>query len=89
MNCDINPAPGVIASFHNEGVVLFHTSDGRLFSANRVGACIWRGLQRSLTTDAIVSEISREYRMPEPIIREHTARFLLGLERQRLIRRSN
>ena len=82
------PASAVVTSAHDEGVVLLHTVHGRLFSANRTGACIWRGLQARLSADAISAELNRDYGIRFDVAKQHVTQFLLELERHHLIVRS-
>ena len=77
--------PAVVASVHDDGLVLFHTGIGRLFTANRTGARIWQCLERNLPVDAIAAEIGRDYRIADGMATEHTTRFLTELQRQGLI----
>ncbi|HEY9403397.1 MAG TPA: PqqD family protein [Pyrinomonadaceae bacterium] len=79
--------PEAVASLHDGGVVILHTGAGCLFTANRTGARIWRGVERQLPLEAIAEEISGEYKIARTTAREHTARFLAVLERHTLIRR--
>ena len=79
--------PEAAASFHDEGIVILHAGNGRLFSSNATGASIWRGVERQLPWEAIAEEICGEYEIARTTAREHTARFLAELERHRLIRR--
>jgi hypothetical protein len=81
------PVSAVTTSAHDDGVVLLHTVDGRLFSANRTGACVWRGLEARLPVDAMAAELNREYGIPSDVAREHVMQFLMQLERHRLIER--
>ena len=51
-------APGVVALEHEGGLVLLHTSTGQIFSCNRLGARIWRGLSDGLALDAVVQDLA-------------------------------
>ena len=79
--------PEAAASFHDDGVVILHTGRGSLFSANRTGARIWRGIEQQLSLEAIANGISDEYQVAPRTAREHMLSFLTALERQTLIRR--
>ena len=79
--------PEAAASFHDDGVVILHTGKGSLFSANRTGASIWRGIEQQLSLEAIANGISDEYQVAPGTAREHTICFLAALERQTLIQR--
>ena len=79
--------PEAVASFHDGGIVILHTGAGRLFTSNRTGARIWRGVERQLPLEAIAEELSGEYKIARATAREHAARFLAVLERHTLIRR--
>ena len=79
--------PEAAASFHDDGVVILHTGKGSLFTANLAGACIWRGLEQQLSSEAIAKGISDEYQVAPGTAREHTVSFLAALERQTLIQR--
>jgi hypothetical protein len=76
-----------VASFHDEGIVILHTGKGGLFTSNRTGARIWRGVEQQLLLEAIAEEISGQYKIALTTAREDTARFLAELERQKLIQR--
>jgi hypothetical protein len=75
------------ASIHDEGVVILHTRNGCLFTSNRVGAHIWRCIERQVPFEAIADEIGSEYQIARTTAREHTARFLAELERHNLVER--
>ena len=75
------------ASFHDDGVVILHTGKGSLFTANRIGARIWRGIEQQLSLEAIANGISDTYQVASNTAREHTIRFLAQLEQQALIQR--
>jgi Coenzyme PQQ synthesis protein D (PqqD) len=79
--------PEAAASFHDDGVVILHTGKGSLFTANRTGARIWRGIEQQLSLEAIANGISDEYQVAPGTAREHTICFLAELERQTLIQR--
>ncbi len=78
-------SPSVVASAHDAGLVLFHTTRGRLFSTNRTGARIWDCLERSVPTDSIVAEISRAYQISHRAADDHTTAFLTTLQQEGLI----
>jgi hypothetical protein len=79
--------PEAAASIHEDGIVILHSRYGRLFTGNRTGARIWRGIERQLPFEAIADDLSREYQIAGATAREHTARFLAELERHNLIER--
>ena len=75
------------ASQHDEGIVILHVSNGCLYTANHIGACIWRGIERRLALEEISKEISNDYQIALSAAREHTQRFVAELERRELVRR--
>ena len=79
--------PEAAASFHDGGVVILHTSQGRLFRSNQTGASIWRGLEQKLSVDVIAQQISGEYQIELSAAREHTAHFVGQLQRHALVQR--
>jgi len=79
--------PEAAASIHEDGIVIFHISNGRLFSSNGTGARIWRAIEEQLSLEAIADEISNAYQIAGATAREHVVRFLAELERHTLIRR--
>lgn len=79
--------PEAAASFHDDGVVILHTGKGSLFTANYIGARIWRGIEQQLSLEAIANGISDAYQVASSTAREHTICFLAQLEQQRLIER--
>ena len=80
-------SPEAAASFHDDGVVILHTGKGSLFTANRIGARIWRGIEQQLSLEAIANGISDAHQVASNTAREHTIRFLAQLEQQTLIQR--
>jgi coenzyme PQQ synthesis protein D (PqqD) len=79
--------PEAAASFHDDGVVILDTGTGRLFTANRTGSRIWRGVEQLLPLEVIAKGISDEYQVAPSTAHEHTICFLFALERQVLIHR--
>jgi hypothetical protein len=75
------------ASIHDDGIVILHTRTGRLFTANRIGARIWRCIEQKSSFEAIAEKISNEYQIALTTAREHTAHFLAELERHSLVER--
>ena len=86
-NFSLSLSPEATASTHDDGIVILHTGKGRIFSANKTGALIWRGLEQRRSLDAIVSEISGKFQIARTNAREHTLSFLAALEQQSLIKR--
>jgi UDP-N-acetylglucosamine transferase subunit ALG13 len=84
-NFKVNPEAA--ASFHDDGVVILHVGKGSLFSANRTGARIWRGVEHQRSLESIVDDVSGEYQIARTTARMHTLDFLTALERQSLIQR--
>jgi hypothetical protein len=80
-------SPEAAASFHDDGVVILHTGKGSLFTANRIGARIWHGIEQQLSLEAIANGISDAYQVASSTAREHTICFLAQLEQQTLIQR--
>ena len=79
--------PEAVGSFHDDGVVILHAGNGRMFSSNETGARIWRGIEQQLPLETIAGEISSAYRIERTTAREHTLSFLEALEHQALIKR--
>ena len=75
------------ASAHDDGIVILHTGKGCVFSSNKTGALIWRGLEQGRSLEGIVAEISGEFQIAGPTARAHTLSFLAALEQHALIRR--
>lgn len=79
--------PEAVRSFYDDGVVILHAGNGRLFTCNETGARIWRGIEQQLPLETIASEISTAYHIARTTAREHTFNFLSALEQQALISR--
>ena len=77
--------PEAAASFHDDGIVLLHTGKGTLFSSNRTGAQIWRGIEQQLPVEVIAQQLSGEFQVALNIAREHTAGFMAQLQQHELI----
>jgi hypothetical protein len=86
-NIKFIPNPEASTSFHDDGVVILHTGKGSLFTANRIGARIWRGIEQQLSLEAIANGVSDAYQVASSTAREHTICFLAQLEQQTLIQR--
>ena len=84
MSFTVNPE--ALRSFHDDGVVILHAGNGRMFTSNETGARIWRGIEQQLSLESIASEISNAYHIARTTAREHTLGFLRALEQQALIR---
>jgi hypothetical protein len=80
-------SPDATASHHDDGMVILNASNGFLYTSNRIGSCIWRGIERRVPLETIASEISDAYQMAKSIACEHTQRFVSELERHALVRR--
>jgi hypothetical protein len=66
-----NIAPSIRASWHDEGLVLFHASNGHVFSCSRPGARIWENLSNGLTLATIAEDLANEYGlMPDQSTRD-------------------
>ena len=80
-------SPEATASAHEDGIVILHTGKGRVFSSNKIGALIWRGIEQRRSLDGIVKEISGEFQVAGTTARAHALKFLAALEQQSLIGR--
>lgn len=85
-NMSFTVNPEAVRSFHDDGVVILHAGNGRLFSSNETGARIWRGIEQRLPFETIASEISNAYHIARTTAREHTLSFITALEQQALIK---
>ena len=81
----LTPASGVTASLHEDGVVFLDAIEGRLFSANRVGADVWRAAARGLDLEAVAQEIAGGYGIAYATALADSERFLRELERHGLV----
>ena len=79
--------PETTASIHDDGIVIFHTGNGRLYASNGTGARIWRGVEQQLPVAAIAEEISSGHQITQTSAREQVVHFLRELERHTLIQR--
>jgi coenzyme PQQ synthesis protein D (PqqD) len=74
-------------SIHENGVVILHLGNGRVYAANETGAHIWRGIEQEESLKAIAAEISDEYQIPITSACEHIRAFIADLEHHSLVRR--
>lgn len=79
--------PEAAASIHENGIVILHTGNGRMYAANKTAARIWRGILQQQPLHTIATEISDEYQVPITSAREHVGAFISDLERHSLIQR--
>jgi hypothetical protein len=73
-------------SIHENGMVILHLGNGRVFASNETGARIWRGIEQEESLKAIAAEISDEYQIPITLACEHVRAFIADLERHSLVR---
>jgi hypothetical protein len=81
------PSPHVSASMHHDGAVFFHAEHGQLFTTNRAGADIWRGLEQHLSGERIAEDLSHRYQLPLEAARTHTSHFIAQLVARQLVDR--
>jgi coenzyme PQQ synthesis protein D (PqqD) len=74
-------------SNHENGMVILHLGNGRVFASNETGARIWRRIEQEESLKAIAAEISDEYQIPITLASEHVTTFIADLERHSLVRR--
>ena len=86
-NFSFSVSPEATASTHDDGIVIFHTGKGRVFSSNKTGALIWHGIEQRRSLDGIVDEISGEFQIAGTTARTHTLKFLAALEQHALVQR--
>lgn len=79
--------PEASAGVHENGMVILHLGQGRLYSCNGTGARIWHGIEQRLTVEAIAERVSGDFQIARATALEHTVRFLSELERHTLIQR--
>jgi len=75
----------VKTSVHEEGLVLMDLGRGRVFTANAVGACIWRGVEDGASVESVAESISREFCVSKEQALADTAAFIGQLERAGLL----
>jgi len=78
-------APDVKASLHPNGVVLIHLGRGTVFSANRVGAMIWKGAAEGWSLGKVAESISSELHVAPATVQQDAAEFLAQLAAEGLL----
>src|SRR5215467_14491710 len=68
--------PETTASVHDDGIVILHIGNGRLYASNGMGARIWSGVEKQLPLEAIAKEISDEFQIADSAAREQVVVFL-------------
>lgn len=74
-------------SIHENGIVILHLGNGRVYAANKTAARIWHGILQEQSLNKIANEISDEYQIPVAVASEHVGAFVSELERQSLVQR--
>jgi len=85
---ELLPASEVLASAHDDGLLLVNIKSGRVFVCNRTGARIWRALTQGLAPAALAEEFSTDYGMPKELAGRDIQDFLVSLESENFIRKS-
>lgn len=75
----------VCSSMHADGLALFHTGRDLVFRTNQTGSRIWQGVARGDQLDAITTDLSREYGIPEQEAIQATVDFIYELQNQKLV----
>ena len=78
-------SPRIRASLHDDGLVLLDTRKGLVYTSNRTGAQIWRGVAAGQSPRSIAACLSIEYGLPQVDIEAHTAAFLTSLTQQGIL----
>ena len=79
--------PETTASVHDDGIVILHIGNGRLYASNGMGARIWRGVEQQLSVVAIAEEVSGDQAITQTSAREQVVHFLEELEQHGLVQR--
>lgn len=72
-------AAHVRANATADGVIVLDIASGRVFSANAIGAHIWRRLADGWTEMDVAREIARESGADEAVVRQDVAAFVAQL----------
>lgn len=78
-------SPEVRESAHEDGLALLDIQTGRVFLCNRIGSRIWRSIAEGVSAAAISDQISRDCGVARDPVAQHTAAFLIELERHGLV----
>jgi hypothetical protein len=78
-------AADVTASRHSDGLVLLHQSKGVVFSANRVGALIWKGAIERWSLNRVADSISSEFHISRETAWQDATDFLAQLASEGLL----
>lgn len=79
--------PDDVLTAHLSGeAVLLHIGTKRYYQLNATGACIWRGLEQGLTSEAIVDELCRRFDVTRPEAERAFARHVADLRDRDLVR---
>src|SRR5262249_23327234 len=78
-------AQQVLASEHEEGLLLLHVPSGRIFACNRIGARLWRAATDGITLNAISEEIGRDHGVQSEVVQRQARSFLSDLEANGLL----
>jgi hypothetical protein len=74
-------APEVTVRVHGEGAVFLHATNGIVYSCNRVGAQIWKGLREGRSLGAIAGDIAQEYGVSADFVSRDAGQFVADLKR--------
>jgi Coenzyme PQQ synthesis protein D (PqqD) len=80
-----NVAPGVHVSRHDKGLVLLHTSVGRVFTCNGSAAWIWERLSSGLTLETIAVDLAAAHGLNPDQSTSHVLDVIAFLVQHRLV----
>jgi coenzyme PQQ synthesis protein D (PqqD) len=83
----ISISPYAKVSLDPNGAAFLHVRSGLVFTSNRIGARIWRGLLERESVETIIARISDENGVPAAQARQDTVEFVAELEAQGFVLR--
>lgn len=80
-----SPAPGIVASAHDHGMVILDTARGRLYELCVIGCEIWLSLTGGVKMDTIALEIADRWDAPADRVARDLATYVDDLRRSNLL----
>jgi hypothetical protein len=81
----MKPSPHVRANVSPDGIVLLDIQSGQIFSANPIGARVWKGLELGLSIPEIVDEIVCQTGADRAVVERDVTDFVHSLMARALV----
>ncbi len=85
----LNKLHGLLTGLIDEELVMMNIEKGEYYGLTKVASRIWMLLDKEISYGLLIETLLKEYEISEEVCRSEVQRFLIELEKRKLIRFSN